>query len=229
MVFYVMTQQDIFLQEISLYLTIGLIGLKFSLSFFYMRKYLLSEMKNKLLLGIALLFLFLGIGRVFFAFFDFYLTNFNPDLFQANILIWKLGTLFSETGVGILILIAENKVFGGKDRYIFFIGYLIFVGLAVGWPDFQLAGYFSAYAVMFGAFILFSYIYLAIILEGEARKRAIFVIFGFLFFAAGSVALNEFLLEIVVNFGISRYIMQLLSPILKIIAAIFLSLGFLTE
>ena len=224
-----MTPQDELLRELAFGFTFLLIGIKFSLSFFYMRKYFSSEIKNKLILGFALFFLFLGLGRVFYLIFDFYLTNFNPNLFQTHIIIWKIGSLLSEIGVGILIFITEKKVFEGRDKYIFFICYIIFVALMVAWPEFERAEDFGSYAVMFGAFILFSYIYLAVILEGEARKRAVLVVVGLLFYISGSVIVNEYVLKILVIWGISRFIMHLLSPTLKIIAAIILALGFLTE
>ncbi|MFX0137338.1 MAG: hypothetical protein ACFFDN_27110, partial [Candidatus Hodarchaeota archaeon] len=216
MIPFFITPQDELFRELALGFTFLLIGVKFYLSFFYMRKYFSSEIKNKLILGFALFFLFLGLGRVFYLFFDFYLTNFNPNLFQTHILIWKIASLLSEIGVGFLIIIAEKKVFEGKDMYIFFICYSVFVALMVAWPEFERAEDFGSYAVMFGAFILFSYIYLAVILEGEARIRAILVFIGLFFYIAGAVIVNEYVLKILEVWGISRFIMHLISPILKI-------------
>ncbi|MHA1300832.1 MAG: hypothetical protein ACTSO9_15550 [Candidatus Helarchaeota archaeon] len=226
--FFIITPQDDLFRTLALILTYVLIGVKFSFFVFYLRKYQSDEIKNKIILGFSLFFLFLACARIFYMVFDFYLTNFNPFLYQTHILVWKIATLLSEVGIGILLIISEKKVFQGKDKYFFFICYVIFVCIGIVWPEFEMAENFATWAVMFAAFILFSYIYLAVVLEGEARKRAILVVFGLLLYTSGSTVLHQYFIQAIISLGGSSFLMYFISPILKILAAILLALGFLT-
>ncbi|MHA1379688.1 MAG: hypothetical protein ACTSRG_15050 [Candidatus Helarchaeota archaeon] len=223
-----LTPQDLFFKDLALIFTYILIGVKFSFFIFYLKKYQSDEVKNKLILGFSLFFLFLGCSRIFYLIFDFYLTNFNPFLYQTHIIVWKIASLLSEIGIGILLIISEDKVFQGRDKYVFFICYVVLLCVGLVWPDFEMSENFTTWAAMFAAFILFSYIYLAIVLEGDARKRAILVVFGIFLYTLGSTVVHQYFIQAVISIGGSVSFMYLLSPIIKIIAAILLALGFLT-
>lgn len=186
---------------------------------YFLRKYISYEDKNKNQLAFSLVFLFLGIGRIFLVYFDYGLTQLNQAVYEDYAFWWKLATFFLLVGVGAFIWVSEYALWKGKDYFVFFIGFCVVVSIAMFIPDFEQSQAFSTWAVAFGAFILISYLYLAIKLP-LARKNIALIFMGFVIYGAALILLSVFL----TTPGITHEI-YLISAIIQIPGLLITGLG----
>ncbi len=204
---------------ISFGLFIVVIIVTLGIALFLLQKYMKLEDKNNNQLAFCLVFLFLGLGRIFLVYFDYFLTALNPKDYATHTNMWKLATILLLIGVGFLILTSEHALWKGKDYYVFFIGFIIVVSIAMAVPDFEMAQSLSTGAVAFGAFIVLSYMYLAIKLP-HARKNILLIFTGFIIYGAALIFLSVFVVDPTII-----HLSYLISAIIKIPGLLIIGLG----
>jgi hypothetical protein len=208
---------------------IGLVAVQLGIFLLFFSKYLKSQDKNNIKLAICLVYLFLAIGGSLFIFYDYYFTQLEPSLYETYQSFWKIAFVFQLAGFGFLFLVSENRVFHGKDYYIFFLGFLGFSVAAIVVNDFVLTQNLMNFSFLFAAFIPISYIYLASKLSGATRSNILLILYGIIIFIIG-MALN--LLDVVIaieqltgNTDAIHYL-YLLTPILQTVGLIVAAKGF---
>jgi hypothetical protein len=188
--------------------------------------FLKSQRQNKVFLTLGTLFLFLFIGRLVYAVDDFYL----PYLVSpAEVVLWgKLGGLFDALGIGILFLLLEIQQFHGKDKYVFFIGYLTFVILYLVTPDLVLAQIFMLVAQLFNFFIVYMLVNMIVKYKGEVRIRALKILLGWALFIISTVITYSVpVAALSTAFGVSIYVVNIVAFAIKIVGVTVLADGYL--
>ena len=222
-------------QILSISLTSVLVGVKFIFAYLLFNKYR-NNKEIQMLLGACLLFLFLGIGRIFMMVFDYLLTGFNPNLLQTYIIFYKIGNSFTWIGLFCFTFASEKAIFSGKTRYLISITYAVFIVISSVPIDFVLSQTLAAIPTAFAlVFIPISYIYLAKNSVGEPRTKSLIILAGFIvYFIFGYVILVEgfstFFASITqVDVILVKYIIHTLSASIKIVGIFLLYLGYVKE
>ncbi len=197
-------------------ISIWLLGVGIAIGVFIIliRNYRNSEERTRIKLAFCLIFLCLGLARIFLVYFDYWLTGLNPVNYDAHQAFWRFAMLFYFAGLGFLILTSENRVFQGRDYYVFSLGYSIGIIICLVIPDFAASQNALNYVVIFAAFIPISYIYLAVKLP-MARKNITILFIGITLFMVFNFILSA---DVVSTLGIS-------ASVLYFICAIFQTLG----
>ncbi|MHA1649245.1 MAG: hypothetical protein ACTSYB_03545 [Candidatus Helarchaeota archaeon] len=209
--------------EIAFGFWIVVIILFLSSALILLQKYIKSEERNKVKLAFCFMFLCLGLSRIFLVYFDYFLTELNPMVYENYQFMWKLANSFELAGLGFLIIVSEYAVFQGKDYYLFILGFTVVVIIGLLIPDFFLSQNVLVYAVAFAAFIPLSWIYLAIKLP-PTRKNTILIFIGFVLFGIGLIFLSVAVVEAMAPI-IDIHRLYLLSAILQIPGIIILAIG----
>lgn len=173
-----------------------------------------SEERTRIKLAFCLIFLCLGVARIFLVIFDYWITGLNPANYAAHQVFWRFAMLFYYAGLGFLILTSENRVFQGRDYYVFSLGYSIGIIICLLIPDFVTTQNALNYLVLFAAFIPISYVYLAI--KFPITRKNIAILF---------IGISLFM---VFNFILSAYVVVMLGisvSLLYLICASFQALG----
>ena len=192
---------------------IGVVGLCFGIFLYLFLKRLKFTEKTRIQLAFCFFFLCLGIGRAVLVYADYFVTELIVEQYLDNQIIWKIANFFVIAGLGFLILVSEYAVFKGKDYYVFIIGYIIVVIIAIFFiQDFYTVQNFTSGAVGFAAFIPISYIYLAIKFP-MVRRNVILLLGGFLIFGAGLLLISAGLVTLL---GGDNHLIYLVSAILQI-------------
>lgn len=221
-------------RELAIGMTFSLITVKFIIAYALFMKYR-SNKENKLLLGASLLFLLLGISKIIFAYFDFYLTGFSSILIERYSIVWKFAGIFQYAGFISLIACAEKVIFKGKTYYLISICVGILTVVAFSLPILAISQLLSGFAMLIGVlFIPVSYLYLAIISSEDIRRKSLAIFAGFVIYAFGLLILGEpssNLLRII--FPIDplqlRYFAQFLSVFIKFGGMTLFIYGYLKE
>ncbi len=188
-----------------------------------------SQRQNKIFLAMGILFLFLFFGRFVYAISDFYLPFLDPPFPGEAIVFWgKFGGLFDALGVGVLFLLLEFQQFQGKDKYVFFLGYLTFVILYIMTPDPILAQGFMTIGQCFNGFLVYTLLNMIFKYKGEVRKRALKILLGWGFFIIGTVLTNDLpIAALSTTFGVSFYVIDIAAYAIKIVGVTVLANGYL--
>jgi len=190
-----------------------------------------QDRQNFLVLAASILFFFLAVSRALMLYFDFFLTEFNPDNYQDYILYWKLANLFTWIGYLSLILVMEKSIFKGKTYHLISILYVIFIIISLAVPDFTSAQNIAAIPTAVGIVLIpFSYLYLA--RHEHIRKKALIIFFGYIVFFIGYLFLAEFIMGGLISLANMepiqmRYILHIISSILRLSGIFLLSYGYL--
>ncbi|TFF95018.1 MAG: hypothetical protein EU544_03645 [Promethearchaeota archaeon] len=214
----------------ALVLTILIICIKLLFSHRLFRDFQ-RDRQNFLVLGASILFFFLAVSRVLMLYFDFFLTEFNPEKYQDYILYWKLANLFTWIGYLALIMIMEKSIFKGKTHHLISIIYIIFIIISLAIPDFTTAQNIAAIPTAAGIVLIpFSYLYLA--RHEQIRKQALMIFLGYIVFSIGYLLLAEFIMEGLISITNMesiqmRYIIHIGSIGLRLAGVLLLSYGYL--
>lgn len=221
-------------RELAIGMTFSLISVLFILGFALFMKYR-EEKENKLLIGASLLFMFLGISKAMFLYFNFYLTGFSITLIEQYSVILKFAGAIRVAGFISLIAFAEKIIFKGKTYYLISIFLGISTVIAFTLPIISLVqllfGVFSIFAMLF---IPVSYLYLAIISAEDIRRKALAIFAGFIIYAIGSLIINEVswdLIQIFITIDplLLRYFTEFLSVFIKFSAISLFTYGYLKK
>jgi len=209
---------------IALYLLL-LTYLWMAVLFFKARK---KSPENPVLLAFFLIFLFFFVGRLVLSIFDFYLTIFDTTRFAEFIWWWKIGTLIHSMGFVVLCFVVERQLFEGRDKYIFFIGYITSLSIMVFMPNIQLAEMFTGVGILFSLFIPLGSLKIAIGNKGEIRRRASFVFAGFIIYMFANFLVAGFMITYFSNvIGWSPPTIHIFSYAGQLIAAALFARGYL--
>ncbi len=184
--------------------------------------------ENPILLSFILIFLFFFAGRLILGIFDFYLTILDSSRFPEFIWWWKIGELVHNMGFVVLCFVVERQLFEGRDRYVFFIGFLASITIMIAMPDVESAEWFTGIGLLFSFFIPVGLARIAWITNGEMRRRVIYAFVGFMIFMFSGLIVGE----IPVSFfgtvtGWSRYAFHFFSNCGQILASCLFARGYL--
>ncbi len=204
------------------------------LSIYFIRKFYQKKKKAgaegkidylNLIHGIAILLL--GLGRLGLAIFDI-ITQFDSANYAANnFWIWKIGSTIQMSALCLFFIIMEKRLMKGRDKYILVILYvgLLIIGMAM--VEINIATNFIIIASIVTIYIPFAYLYVAIISEGNVRKKAIYVFIGFSIFMIAALLTGEMVIDLIAQpLGITRIDVHVIAYIIKISCLFFLFLGF---
>jgi hypothetical protein len=171
----------------------------------------------------------LFISRIFFSIFDFDLTYFNILYYtnSTNIWFWKIAIVISGLGYLYLMLFVDKKILQNKFKGIFaylFIAGLIFI--IVYSPqnsnDFSLMSTILAISMIGVIMIPLVFLYMAIKTPGEVRRTALTVFMGLALYLIGTLAVNEGIVGLMVQYEIVLYI---ISTACKSLGLILITIG----
>ena len=166
----------------------------------YDKKKETGEFKVGFIFGMLIFFICLLISRLFFIYFDFYLTALDVDVYHLpeNVWSWKLGMFISTFGLAVLVFIIDWKGLKFKLKgvlaYIIIIGAIIILIYPVTNPsDFQTMSSISMISSSGTLIIPIIFIYLGVKIPG-LRKPAFLLVIGFIVYAAGALVVNDAIL-----------------------------------
>lgn len=177
--------------------TCALITFNFLLSVLFFIRYRKEEEKNRILLSMSLVFLFMAISRIFFLIFDYFQAHFDPTLVSGPyFLTWKLASTFILLGLGFFFIVADYNVYKGRDKYALTIAYAVAGVIIVVIPVFPIAELFSGISMFIALlFIPISYIYIAVKTSDELRRKALAIVAGMALYGTGLVLLIQVLIS----------------------------------
>ncbi len=183
--------------------------------------------ENPVLLAFMLIFLFFFAGRLILGIFDYYLTVLDSSRFPEYIWWWKIGTLTHNLGLVVLCFVVERQLFEGRDRYLFFIGFLASLLLMLIMPNIETAEWFTGIGFLFSIFIPVGLVRIAWVTKGEMRLRVIYAFAGFMVLIFAGLIVGEIPISILTSTGWSRYVIHIVSNGGQIFASWLLMRGYL--
>lgn len=167
-------------RSLIIYLTIGMVIGAFLISFYALISSRKSNRKlsSNYLIGIAVFFLFFGVGRLIYMIHDY----FAPD--SLEIILWKIATVVIFCGLTVFIYTLETFIYK-KTKHIFsIIGVFILFMVIILELDFAR---FFIYAGNLILLIVPALIYIIMIRNstGDVRKWSIVILIGMVIFAVG--------------------------------------------
>ena len=210
---------------LSLYITLGTYFLR---KFYQKKKKQGTEVKTDYLYlvhGAAIILL--GIGRLFLVIFDL-ITEFDSSNYAPNnFWIWKVGSCIQMAALCLFLITMEKRILKGKDKYLLVILFLAVLTIGMVMIDINIATNFIIIASIFTIFIPFAYLYVAIISEGEVRKKASYVFIGFSIFMIAALLTGEMIIDHIAQpLGLTRIDVHVIAYTIKISCLIFFFLGF---
>lgn len=220
-------------------LTIFLVSLKIILIFLFGRAVNRERKENgtlvfNFLFATFILLLCLFISRLFFIYFDFFLTELDSDLYHLYpyIIYWKIGIAISYIGIAILILFIDKGIFNFRLKGLPFITMLIVIIFVLLYPvntarDFEFISLLLIINTIWLLIIPLIYFYISI-KRPEFKKMSLLISFGFIFYGIGPVVINEQIIAVMISiFGPGfRLISYFAFAITKLVGLLMLSYGF---
>ncbi|MBD3338693.1 MAG: hypothetical protein GF353_06280 [Candidatus Lokiarchaeota archaeon] len=188
-----------------LILTIILLAIKLTLIIFLSWKIVdRTKKEGKLsfdfIVSVLILFLSLFLSRILYSYFDFVLTQFDPDKFYLvpNIYVWKIANFISQFGICVVLFYIDRKVlefrFKGIFSYLlFFAGIAQFFYPINTFTDFQVASAIGALALFVVLILPVLFIYIGIKSE-KHRLVMIIITIGTILYMVGANLQSEFIL-----------------------------------
>lgn len=224
--------------NVFLILTLVLVAFKLGLIIFlgkkiYEHKRETGEFSFGFVFGVFVLIICLFFSRIIYIYFDFVLTKFNSEVYHLmpNILMWKLGTMFSTMGYAIFIFITDRKILGFKLKGL--IAYLL-IGIViiqlvypVSTPeDFQTIAMLDLFSNAIAIIIPILFIYLARE-KSPYRLASLAIAIGVILYAIGSNMIVEPILVALIDVLGSniRLVFYFFSLILKVSGLVLFTYG----
>lgn len=207
----------------------------------FLGKKILSKRKESgaiaydFLFGVFMLMFFLLVSRISYFIFDFYLTQFDVNLYHSSLLIvslWKIGSILQTLGVAIILYIIDRKGFNFKFKGIVPILMVIMLVLIAFYPvstedNFEFVSTIHL-ITGFACFLLpFIFIYLGSKSTGTIKRHAWLLAIGEIIYILGSIMVNEFIVVALNGLlgGDYRIFIQIFSTSMKVIGLILLAIG----
>ncbi len=184
--------------------------------------------ENPVLFAFLLIFVFYFAGRLELGIYDYYLTSLESTRFPEFLLWWKIGMLVHNLSFVVLCFVVERQLFQGRDKYVFFIGFIASLGFMTLMPDLETAEWFTGLGFLFSLFIPIGLLKITINSIGEIRRRVLFAFAGFIVFMFASLIVAQIPIEILTTAtGCSRYIIHVFSNGGQILGSVLLARGYL--
>jgi hypothetical protein len=233
-----LNQLDPLAYSISFYSTIMVIIVKFTIAAFIGRRvYIKAKAEKKrrfTFMGAALLLILcLGISRLLYFYYDFYLTEFNPDLLWVKPIVyyWQLATCISGYSSAFLLFVLERDIYRYKTCLIPTIAVIAVATFQLLYPinskdDFTFISTIGIVGSLAMLLAIITFIYLAIKSTGLLRKVCIGLMIGIFFYAIAGLAMSENILS-AIDAAIpgARTIIIGAVPMIKIISFIIIAWG----
>ncbi|HMF34038.1 MAG TPA: hypothetical protein VKK79_21615 [Candidatus Lokiarchaeia archaeon] len=211
-------------REICIASTMLLIFAQFWFAARFFQAFNKSDRENPVFGGVGVLYLLLGLGRIFYMLSDFYLGGTNtPEGYVAG----KLGGVLQGVGIGIFILLHERTQFNGKDKYLLFIGYNVFIVLYAVIPDKTTATWIISAAQFFNIFIFFGFIDVIWKSKGDIRVRSILILIGFAALVIGTLLTSAFLIAQMESYGLSFYSIHTIANVFQLVGTCVIFKGYI--
>lgn len=193
--------------NVFLVLTITLLIGKLLLSLFlgwkvYQRTKERGEFKLDFIFGVFVLVVSLFISRLILMLVDFYLVQFNTDLYYQtpNIELWKIGNFLGMVGMAFLLWIVDKNVLKFRFRGILALIYLIAGLTALFWPVTTKGGYTLVSAIFMLSqllTIILPVIFINLGLKVPGLRRLAFIMaLGIIFYIFGVIIVSDPTMEI---------------------------------
>ncbi len=173
------------------------------------------------------------VSRVFYMVFDYFLTEFVPELYyiEPNIWFWKIGSLLSAIPVGVLLLVIDRKILQNKFKGIF--AYITFAGALIQFfypvsssADFSLVSTIGAIAGVAGFLVPVLFLWIGAKTPG-LRKVAWAIAIGTIIYTVGNSLPNDTFINLLMSFGLSRDMVYILSTSFKAAGLVLMTYGVL--
>ncbi|NMC07900.1 MAG: hypothetical protein GYA24_22010 [Candidatus Lokiarchaeota archaeon] len=187
-------------ENIILWITIFIEIVKFSMLIFLgvkirRRRKEGLELASAFLKAMWILIFTLFVSRLFYMYFDFYLTHFDMDTYAANAMWWKVAQFIIGCGLAYIVFVIDRKILSFKLKGIF--AYIIIAGsiFMILWPV-NTTDDFAAMSTMsilpqLGMLVLFIvFLNIAIKASGRVRNTALIIIFAFLLYTLAALLVN---------------------------------------
>lgn len=183
--------------------------------------------------GVFIVILCLMISRIFFSWFDFVLTRFDPTTYHLmpNVLVWKIATAITGIGYAYFLFKTDKNALDFRFKGIFSYVLVVIIVIQLIYPvstpdDYYFVSTLSIFMNLVAILIPLVFIYMAW-KPSPVRKSSILVALGIIVYAIGANITIEILLvalEEAFNYDL-RIIMFLISLILKASGLTMFSVG----
>ncbi len=154
-----------------------------------------------LIFGIFITFTCLFISRLFFIYFDFFLTELDSSKYYLfpNVVFWKIGIAISYIGISVLLLVSDKKLLNFRLKGIPFYMAIFGIIIVVIYPvasseDFSTLSLLLFITVTPTALIPVIFIYIGL-KTPEIRQGAFMIAFGLIIFSIAGAVINESLIN----------------------------------
>lgn len=209
--------------------TIILIGGKFALAFYLHTKIrakvaLTGVKRLDFLYGVFILILGLGLARLTYGYYDFFLTKFDPNLLwvRPNVYFWQVATFIGGFTGAFVLFAVERDIYRFKLKL---IPTTVIMGVAfvqLFYPirsqaDFALVSNLGTIGMLSSVIVVFTFVYLAVKSSGEMRRVSLVLVFSLIGYALTGMLMSEPILNAIdVGFGL-RTVIIILVPIAKLV------------
>jgi len=183
-------------------LTLILITVKVLLSVFLLRRILIKKKEDgkftmDFIFSIFILILCAAISRAIYFYYDFYLTQFDPDKLWRipNVYYWKIAGFIGSCALSFVLFVTDKKVLSFKFKGIFAYFVLTIASIQLLWPinsssDFIFVSSIGIYASLAAILLPIIFIYVGIKTPG-LRKVCFMIVVGIIIYAIGSFLVSE--------------------------------------
>lgn len=219
-------------------LTLFIISVKLSLGIFLLRRIMISRkgepFRLDFLFSVMIMMFSLAIARTCYFIFDFYLTNFNPDLFyiSPNVWIWKAGNFLSGIGIIFILYVLDKQVYQNKFKGLLSLGFLIVALIQFFYPvsdsdSFAIDSMLGTGTILLSLILPITFLILGFKTTGELRRLAFLLFIAIILYAGISQLMNEAILNAIESImGVQgRIFIIILVPIVKIIGLLMIAYG----
>ena len=190
-----------------------------------------GDKKLTFIMAILLRIIGLGISRICFFVFDFYMTKYDSDLVYVypNIVVWKVGMLISMLSAIGIVYVVERDIYEFKTKKIstvvlFFLAVLVFVYPVSDNASFDTVSVIVGISVIVSLVVPIGFIYLARKTSGQLRKISVMIVLSVLIYSFAGVLISDMILnamEVAIP-GI-RTPMIIIVPVLKAISLVIMA------
>jgi hypothetical protein len=233
-----LNQLDPTLYNVSLYSTLIVIAVKFIIAAYIGRRDALKPRAEKqhrftFMSAACLLLLCLGISRLIYFYYDFFLTEFNPNLLwvKPNVYYWQAATLISGISAAFLLFVLERDIYRFKTKLIPTGAVIVVAAIQFLYPinseaDFTFVSTIGIVGSLAFLLAIITFVYLAIKSTGHLRRVCVVLMIGMLLYALAGITMSENILSALdAMIAGARTFVIVANPVIKIVAFIIIGWG----
>jgi hypothetical protein len=169
-------------------------------------------------------------SRLFYAYFDFFLTGFNDTLYHVfpNVWYWKVGSFLSALGIAVVLFTVDRKILQFKFKGIFAYVLLAAAIIQIVYPtstpsDFDLISTIGVIGSLAAFMIPIFFFYIGA--KTGMKKIAWTIAFGTIVYTIGSSLVGETFIGVFLSVGLTKDVIYLLHASLKALGLIMITYG----